>query len=388
MLEEHSRLSKNDIYYYTHLFKELSEIRLQHGEQDVLESEFQQLTHAEEIQSAFANAATMLNGDGISVVSALKDAENTIEKASSVFEKALPLASRLQSVLIEVRDIADEVEHIAEATEVNPTRLSEVSERLNAIYTLQKKHKVSTIAELLSLQEEFQHKIIFVDNIDERLDSTRKEYQRLQAQAQALAQQITDSRSKVFPNICAHVTTILSDLGIPNASFKVSHQLVENLTPTGQDSIDFLFSANKGVEVQNIVKVASGGEISRLMLSLKSLIAWTGDLPTIIFDEIDTGVSGEVADKMGQIIEELGKAIQVINITHLPQIAAKGISHFLVYKTETDNSTTTHIKKLTHEERIAHIAKMLSGQTITDAALKNARELLQYSKNILTEFKY
>jgi DNA repair protein RecN (Recombination protein N) len=377
MLEEQSRLSKNDIDYYTHLYRELHDISLQNGEQEELESEQQQLLHAGEIQTAFAGVAAMLGGDGICAVSVLKDAENALNKTGSVFEKAVPLASRLQSVLIEVRDIANEVERIAESTEVNPVRLNVVDERLDAIYTLQKKHKVATIAELLALHDEFEQKISFVDNIDERLDAARKEYEGLRAQALNLAQQITDTRRRVFPNICAHVTSILSDLGILNASFKVSHQISETLTTTGQDSIDFLFSANKGVEVQNIVKVASGGEISRLMLSLKSLIAWTGDLPTIIFDEIDTGVSGGVADKMGQIIEELGKAIQVINITHLPQIAAKGSAHYQVYKTETDDTTTTHIKKLAAEERITHIAKMLSGQSITEAALKNARELLR-----------
>jgi DNA repair protein RecN (Recombination protein N) len=377
MLEEQSRLSKNDIDYYTHLFKEIAEMRLQSGEQEELESEQQQLSHAEEIRIAFATAASMLNGDGNGAATILRDAENTLSKAGSVFERALPLATRLQSALIEVRDIAGEVERIAEATEVNPARLAQVSERLDAIYMLQKKHKVATIAELIALHDDFEQKISFVDNIDERLNAARREYERMAEQAQQLAQRITDSRRKVFPNICAHVTTILSDLGIPNASFKVSHQITQTLTPTGQDSIDFLFSANKGVEVQNIVKVASGGEIARLMLSLKSLIAWTGDLPTIIFDEIDTGVSGEVADKMGQIIEELGKAIQVINITHLPQIAAKGSAHYQVYKTETDSAAITQIKKLTHQERITQIAKMLSGQSITDAAMINAEELLK-----------
>jgi DNA repair protein RecN (Recombination protein N) len=376
-LEQQSRLSKSDIDYYTHLFAELSDARLQNGEQEQLEQEEQQLSHAGEIQAAFAAAAALLGGEEACAATILRDAENTIEKAGSVYEKALPIASRLQSVLIEVRDIASEVERIAATTDVNPERLSEVEQRLDTIYTLQKKHKVTSIAELITMQEEFQQKINLVDNLDERLAAARKEYERLQGHAQLLAQKITDSRSGVFANICSHVTTILSDLGIPNAAFKVSHEICANLTPTGQDAIDFLFSANKGVDVQNIVKVASGGEIARLMLALKSLVAWTGDLPTIIFDEIDTGVSGGVADKMGQIIEELGKKIQVINITHLPQIAAKGVEHFMVYKEETSSATITQIKKLTHEQRITQIAKMLSGQSISDAAIRNARELLQ-----------
>ncbi|GHT66253.1 DNA repair protein RecN [Bacteroidia bacterium] len=376
-LEEQSRLSKNDIDYYAHLFKELDEVQLQPDEQESLESEQQQLTYAEDIKASFAGVATLLNADNVCTTSLLKEAENTLEKISNVFEKASLLTVRLQSALIEIRDIANEVESIAESTEVNPARLSEVSERLDAIYMLQKKHKVNSIAELLTIHSELSQKINFVDNIDERLDAARKEYQRLQTQAKTLAQKITDARTKVFPAIVSHVTSMLSELGIPNATFKISHQFIDNLTVAGQDSIDFLFSANKGINVQDIVKVASGGEIARLMLSLKSLIAWTGDLPTIIFDEIDTGVSGEIADKMGEIIAELGKSIQVINITHLPQIASKGNAHYWVYKTENERDTTTHIKKLNEQERITEIAKMLSGQTLTDAAIKNAKELLK-----------
>lgn len=376
-LEEQARLSKNDLDYYNHLYQELDAANLEEGEQELLETEQQQLTHAEEIKLAFAKVSDMLLAEDGGVTTLLRNAEDVLEKMSSMFDKAEPLAYRLQSSLIEVRDIASEVERIAESTEVNPVRLEEVNDRLDLIFTLQKKHKVNTIGELIAVYDQLGQKVRFVDNIDEQLEQARKEQERLLKEALELATQLTKTRKQVFPAIESHVTMLLKELGIPNATFVVEHNESSSLTLNGKDIINFLFSANKGVAPLDIAKVASGGEMSRLMLSLKSLIAWTGNLPTIIFDEIDTGVSGEVADKMGEIIAELGKSIQIINITHLPQIASKGQTHFFVYKEDTLDGTATRIKQLSDKERIQEIAKMLSGQTITEAAIKNAQELLR-----------
>jgi DNA repair protein RecN (Recombination protein N) len=375
-LEEQARMSRGDLDYQTHLYNELQTANLREGEQTELETEQQQLTHAEEIKLTFSRVVDLLSGDEGGASRMLREAEIALEKMGNVFAKAEPLADRLRSSLIELRDVSNEVESIAEDTEVNPSRLQEVSERLDVIFTLQKKHKVNSVEELLQAQEQLRQKVGMVDNLDEQLAILRKQCAALRTEAEKLAEQISQTRQKVFSAIESHVVHILKELGIPNAAMVVQREDLPALGATGKDDIHFLFSANKGVAPLDIARVASGGEISRLMLSLKSLVAWTGNLPTIIFDEIDTGVSGEVADRMGAIISELGKSIQVINITHLPQIASKGQTHFFVYKEETSSGTATKIKQLSDTERVTAIARMLSGQTLTEAAMKNAKELL------------
>jgi DNA repair protein RecN (Recombination protein N) len=308
----------------------------------------------------------------------LREAAQQLEKMGAVFAKAEPLAERLQSALIEVKDVAHEVEMIAEGTEVNAARLDEVNARLDLIYDLQKKHRVATLDELIAVREQLAQKVNFVGNIDEQIEVARKEHSRLHEEAQRQAKQLSAARRKVFAAIEQHVVSTLKELGMPNATMRVDCATLPALAASGIDDLRFLFSANKGMAPQDIAKVASGGEMSRLMLSLKSLVAFTGELPTIIFDEIDTGVSGEVADRMGSIISELGKFIQVVNITHLPQIASKGKTHFCVYKDESGRGATTHIRRLLPEERVREIAKMLSGQKVTEAAVRNARELLNF----------
>ncbi|MDR3329369.1 MAG: DNA repair protein RecN [Prevotellaceae bacterium] len=375
-LEEQAQLSKSESDYLGHLFSELEAARLQADELEALESEQQQLAHAEEIKLAFVRAGALLSSDEAGATKALREAKAALDKMAGAFAKAEALATRLQNVLVEVKDIAHDVDAIAESTEVNAARLAEVSERLDLIFALLKKHRVNTLDELLAVREQLRQKVSFIGNLDELLAARRKERDALLANARALADQLSKARSSVFAGVESHVVNMLKSLGIPSPTMQVAHAALPALTPTGQDDIRFLFSANKGVPPQDIARVASGGEISRLMLCLKSLIAWTGNLPTIIFDEIDTGVSGEVADCMGKIIRELGKSIQVVNITHLPQIASKGQTHFLVYKQESGAGTTTNIRRLTEEERVREIAKMLSGQTLTDTAIKNAKELL------------
>ncbi|MDR1022712.1 MAG: DNA repair protein RecN [Prevotellaceae bacterium] len=376
-LEEQARLSQNDVDYFTHLLGELKAASLREGEQVELENERQQLTHAEEIKSTFTHVAALLSSEETCATKMLREAASILEKTGGVFAKAEPLADRLQSSLIEVRDVAHDVEAIAESTEVNVERLAEVTERLDLIYALQKKHKANSVEELIAAREQLEQKVCLVENMDEQLAVVRKERDALLDEAEKLAKQLSMTRCKVFPNIEAHVVDMLKELGMPSAAMLVEHAALPELAADGKDEIRFLFSANKGMQPQDIARVASGGEISRLMLSLKSLIAWTGNLPTIIFDEIDTGVSGEVADRMGKIISSLGKSIQVVNITHLPQIASKGQTHFLVYKEETGAGTITNIRQLSDSERVTEIAKMLSGQSLSEAAVKNAKELLR-----------
>lgn len=376
-LEEQARLSQKDVDYFTHLFNELKAAHLQEGEQAGLEDEQQQLTHAEEIKLTFTRVAALLSSEDACATKMLREACAMLEKMGGIFAKSEPLADRLQSSLIEVRDVAHDVEAVAESTEVNVARLAEVNERLDLIYALQKKHKVSSVEELIAVCDQLGQKVSSVENMDEQLAALRKQRDALLSEAKALAEHLSKARRKVFPAIESHVVGMLQELGMPSAAMQVEHAELTELAPTGKDEIRFLFSANKGMPPQDIARIASGGEISRLMLSLKSLVAWTGNLPTIIFDEIDTGVSGEVADRMGVIISELGKSIQVVNITHLPQIASKGQTHFLVYKLETASGTATAIRQLSDSERVTEIAKMLSGQSLSEAAIKNAKELLK-----------
>ncbi|MDR0687588.1 MAG: DNA repair protein RecN, partial [Prevotellaceae bacterium] len=326
-LEEQARLSQNDLDYFTHLLNELEAAHLQEGEQPELENEQQQLTHAEEIKLTFTHVAELLSSEEACATKMLREAGAMLEKMGGIFAKAEPLAGRLQSCLIEVRDVARDVEGIAENTEVNVARLSAVNERLDLIYALQKKHKASTVEELVAVREQLGQKVRLVENMDEQLAAARRERDALHGEAEKLAELLSRARCKVFPTIETYVVNMLQELGMPSAAMLVERAALPELAANGRDEIRFLFSANKGMQPQDIARVASGGEISRLMLSLKSLVAWTGNLPTIIFDEIDTGVSGEVADRMGKIISELGKSIQVVNITHLPQIASKGQTH-------------------------------------------------------------
>jgi DNA repair protein RecN (Recombination protein N) len=377
-LEEQARLSQKDVDYLTHLFNELKTANLQAGEQASLENEQQQLTHAEEIKLTFTRVAALLSSEEACATQMLREACAMLEKMGGIFAKSEPLADRLHSTLIEVRDVAHDVEAIAESTEVNVERLAEVNERLDLIYALQKKHKASSVEELMAACEQLGQKVSSVENMDEQLAALRKERDALLDEAKALAEQLSKARRKVFPAIESHVVNMLQELGMPSAAMQVERTELPELSPAGKDEIRFLFSANKGMPPQDIARIASGGEMSRLMLSLKSLVAWTGNLPTIIFDEIDAGVSGEVADRMGVIISELGKSIQVVNITHLPQIASKGQTHFLVYKVETTSGTATAIRQLSDGERVTEIAKMLSGQSLSEAAIKNAKELLRY----------
>ncbi|HAF29978.1 MAG TPA: DNA repair protein RecN [Bacteroidales bacterium] len=368
--------AKADLDYFQFQFDQLEALKLVDGEQEELEEELVKLNHAEEIKLNLSNSYNLLSGEEVAILSNLKQAKNSIASISKYMKEGDELAQRLDSVYIELQDINNEIEQLNEKVEHDPSRIEFIRERLDNIYSLEQKHKVSTVKELIQIQEELQNKLDLINSYDFETEKIKKEIESLHKELSSLANQISANRKLIIPKIENKVVEILKQLGIPNANFKVEQILVDEFLTTGKEIIKFLFSANKNVALEELSKVASGGEISRLMLSIKSLIVETTTLPTIIFDEIDSGTSGEIADKMGSIIKHMSEKMQVINITHLPQIASKGDYHYLVYKKDNHETTNTYIKLLTKDERINEIAKMLSGEALTDAAIQNARVLL------------
>jgi DNA repair protein RecN (Recombination protein N) len=371
-----SAKAKADYDYIKFQFEQLQQANLKDGEQNDLEIEIQELSNIEELKSGYEKLTALLSNEEISVVNMLKEAENILNRLSKVHLSSNDLFIRLENTLVEVKDIAEEANRISDTLEINPERLATVENRLNTIYDLQQKHRVATVPELLEIQKKYGDSLTEIEDFDETISKTQKSVDFNLGKVKELAQQISGSRKKTVPLIEKHVSTMLKSLGMPNIVFKVELTYSEHFSSDGADNITFLFSANRDMPPREISKVASGGEMSRLMLSLKSLLVKGINLPTIIFDEIDAGVSGEVADKMGNIIKELSAKTQVINITHLPQIAAKGNTHYLVYKEDSETATHTKVRKLDNDARVIEIAKMLSGSKITDAAMEHAKDLI------------
>lgn len=373
-----SELSKNELDYLQFQFDELQKAALTAGEQEELEQEQDTLTHAEEIKRNLLGCIAALNESEPSAVMMLKEALLQLNSAEKYNPEIRELSERLNSCLIEVKDILSEVGHIEQNSMINEARLEEVNARLDLIYSLQKKHRVSTDSELITVREDISEKLNHILFADEDIENLKELNRKLLAELSGLADELSKSRAKSIPKVESSVIEILKEIGMPNAILSIQNDLLpeDRFDITGKDQIKFLFSANKGQAPQPMNKVASGGELSRLMLSIKSLIAVHTALPTIIFDEIDTGISGEIALKVGTIMEKLSKNMQVIAITHLPQIASKGDSHYIVYKEEKADITYTNIKKLQQEERIMELAKMLSGNNPGESAIQNARELL------------
>lgn len=368
--------AKADLDYYQFQFDQLEALKLTDGEQGELEEELVQLNHAEEIKLKLSESFHLFSGEEISIISNLKQVKNAIESISKYIKEGENLTQRIESTYIELQDLNNEIEILNEKIEHDPERIEFIRERLDNIYSLEQKHKVSSVKELITIKEELQQKIDMINSYDFETEKIKKQLDLLLVELTNDANQISENRKVIIPKIENKVIEILQLLGIPNANFKVEQVPTEEFLPTGKEIIRFLFSANKNVTLEELSKVASGGEISRLMLSIKSLLVETTTLPTIIFDEIDTGTSGEIADKMGSIIKQMSKNMQVINITHLPQIAGKGDYHYLVYKKDNHETTNTYIKLLSQSERINEIAKMLSGEALTDAAIENAKVLL------------
>ena len=370
--------SHDDEEYLRFQLQQLTDAKLQDGEQADLEAEQEILEHAEEIKQALYSAGEALQTttDGNDALSLMRSAMQSLEHITSVLPVADELLQRLQSCNIELQDIADEIASQSDSVEYNPERLSFVSERLGTIYSLQKKHHLSSVAELLELQANLEQKLNLITNSDELLAELQKKRDAKRAEAAAIADKLHKKRTDAAKTLQKQISTILQSLGMPNVQFQVDMQTGE-LNSAGIDTATFLFSANKNVPPQPLSKIASGGEIARLMLSLKFILASKQNLPTIIFDEIDTGVSGIIAEKMAHIMSDMASyGRQVISITHLPQIAAIGQHHFKVYKDDTTDSTLSHIIPLTPEQRIEEIAHMLSGANLTEAALQNAKALL------------
>lgn len=370
--------SHDDEEYLRFQLQQLTDAKLQDGEQADLEAEQEILEHAEEIKQALYSAGEALQTttDGNDALSLMRSAMQSLEHITSVLPVADDLLQRLQSCNIELQDIADEIASQSDSVEYNPERLSFVSERLGTIYSLQKKHHLSSVAELLELQANLEQKLNLITNSDELLAELQKKRDAKRAEAAAIADKLHKKRTDAAKSLQKQISTILQSLGMPNVQFQVDMQTGE-LNSAGIDTATFLFSANKNVPPQPLSKIASGGEIARLMLSLKFILASKQNLPTIIFDEIDTGVSGIIAEKMAHIMSDMASyGRQVISITHLPQIAAIGQHHFKVYKDDTTDSTLSHIIPLTPEQRIEEIAHMLSGANLTEAALQNAKALL------------
>lgn len=357
-------------------FNQLKEAKLIDGEQDTLEEELKVMNHSQDITESLSTVSQIFDNDEIGVVSQLKTAANNIHRLGEYLGRADEFYERIDSAMIDIKDIAVEIDNILSNTEFSIERKNFVEDRLNMIYSLQQKHKAATIGELLDIQSDFEQKINLIDNFDEEIARLQRETADVESRLSEAAKQLTVKRMSVRKPVVEHVERMLNDLGMPNGRFEIVFSVLDGFAPSGADKIEFLFSANKNRPPLPISEIASGGEMSRLMLIVKSLISTTKALPTIIFDEIDTGISGEIAKKMGEIMEQMAENMQVIAISHLPQIASKGRTHYKVFKDETKDKTQTNIIQLSANERIMEIAEMMAGKNPSRLALDSAAEML------------
>ena len=362
--------------YNSHLYNELLEAKLIEDEQELLEEKLDKINNVEEIKQNLSEAFQLTTDENIGIQNLLFSLEQKLAKIASYSGEYQELLDRISSVKIESDDIIGEIETAYESVDFNPTEAEQLNDRLQLIYNLQKKHYVNTISELLTIQSELFKKVNTVENAEQSLLDQETIVKGIANKLDAVALKISDARSKIILKLSKQLADILADLGMPHARFQIKNTLSENYYKNGKDSLEFLFSANKGGQYGELKKVASGGELSRVMLAIKKILSENSQLPTIIFDEIDSGVSGEISNKMAHIMSKMSQKMQVITITHLPQIAAKGNQHYKVFKEEVNNITTTNLKQLSEDERIVEIAEMLSGKNISDSALTHAKELL------------
>lgn len=375
-LAEQEKQSKADSDYFNFLFGELENAALKENEQQELEQELELLNHVELIKSALSKSVFSLGSGENNINQQLNSVYTQISQVSKFDGSLEENVKRLQSVCIELKDITSEIEQIEEKINYSPERFDVVSQRLNEIYRLQQKHRVNSVAELLDIKNDIDRKLQNISSLETSIKKLELLISNKEKELQTSAETISVKRKSVFKEIEQKVVQILQQIGMPNARIKIEHKKSAAVNESGFDEIKFIFNANKGAELKEIDRIASGGELSRLMLAIKSIISRKKLLPTIIFDEIDSGVSGEVASKTGAIMKDLSKDMQVISITHLPQIAGKSDHHYLVYKKEEKNATFTHIKILQPEERVEVLAEMLSGSNITEASIKTAKQLL------------
>jgi len=362
--------------YNSHLYNELLEAKLLEDEQELLEEKLDKINNVEEIKQNLSEALQLTTDENIGIQNLLFSLEQKLAKIASYSGEYQELLDRISSVKIESDDIIGEIETAYESVDFNPSEAEQLNDRLQLIYNLQKKHYVNSISELLTIQSELFKKVNTVENAEQSLLDQETIVKGIANKLDAVALKISDARSKIILKLSKQLADILADLGMPHARFQIKNTLSENYYKNGKDSLEFLFSANKGGQYGELKKVASGGELSRVMLAIKKILSENSQLPTIIFDEIDSGVSGEISNKMAHIMSQMSQKMQVITITHLPQIAAKGNQHYKVFKEEVNNITTTNLKQLSEDERIVEIAEMLSGKNISDSALTHAKELL------------
>ena len=362
--------------YNSHLYNELFEAKLIEDEQELLEEKLEKINNVEEIKQNLSAALQISTDENIGIQNLLYSLEQKLTKIDSYSKEYQELSDRISSVKIELDDIIGDLESAFEQVDFNPSEATQLNDRLQLIYNLQKKHYVNSISELLTIQSALLLKVNTVENAEQSLLDQETIVKGIANKLDAVALKISEARSKIIPKLSKQLADILADLGMPHARFQIKNTPSENYYKNGKDSLEFLFSANKGGQYGELKKVASGGELSRVMLAIKKILSENSQLPTIIFDEIDSGVSGEVSNKMAHIMSQMSRKMQVITITHLPQIAAKGNQHYKVYKEEVNHITTTNLKQLSEDERIVEIAEMLSGKSISDSALTHARELL------------
>ena len=375
-LKERAAQSKQEEDYIRFQLDQLEEANLQPNEQEELEQEQETLSHAEEIKSSLYRVSSCLDGEEQGVVSLLKESLSSMDALERYFPRAKEIAERLRSAYIDLNDLASEMEGMIEDVEFNPDRLAWVNERLDTLYALQQKHRVSSVDDLIALRDQFRAQLTDIESFDEQIAALEKQVQDAYKELLQQAAVLSEQRKVAAVAFAQQLVQMVAPLGMPHTRFQVEVVPRKEPESDGMDEIRFLFSANKSMALQPVAQTASGGEISRLMLCIKAMIAGFTALPTIIFDEVDTGVSGDIADKMGHIVQDLGSKMQVFAITHLPQIAAQGEAHYFVYKEDVKDRTLTRIRPLDKEERIREVARMLSGSALTEASLANAKDLL------------
>ncbi|WP_274476471.1 DNA repair protein RecN [Mangrovimonas aestuarii] len=362
--------------YNSFLLNELVEAKLVDGELESLEEEYETLNNIEDIKEKLSGSYKLLNDEQIGVLSTLNSIKHQMQSVAGYSEKYALVSQRVNSSLIELDDVFAELEQLHDELEADPNRLDEVNTKLQLLHNLMKKHMVSSISELLAIKTELEDKVTATENIEDTIKEKEAAVVKLQKEIDAIAKAIHNKRLKVLPDLVSQLETLLSDLGMPNARFNVELLETESYLSNGKDEIAFLFSANKGGRFNVLKKAASGGELSRIMLAIKYILSKYIQLPTIMFDEIDTGVSGEISNKMGDIMKQMSQTMQVFAITHLPQIAAKGHAHFKVYKEDVEDVTQTNLVQLGHDERVAEIAQMLGGVELSNSAIAHAKQLL------------
>ncbi|MBP1639040.1 MAG: recN [Bacteroidetes bacterium] len=375
-LKETAQQQKAESDFLQFQFNQLNEAQLAEGEQEQQEQELQLLSHAEEIKTELSKAAYLIDDANGSAIIPLKEALIALRRAEKLYPNGSEWLQRLESAVIELRDIAAELNKTQENIDVDPAKAEQIKQRLDLLYTLEQKHRVNSVEELISLRDKIDQQLQQIESLDDEIERLEKEAKKRHEEMLHAGAKLSTKRKAALPQIEKHLVTQLKQLGMPDIRFEVRITPRAEWNTTGNDDIQFYFSANKNSQLQPVAETASGGEISRVMISLKSLVASTKSLPTIIFDEIDMGISGEVANAMSLIMKNLGTYMQVIAITHLPQIAAQGSTHYKVFKNNTKETTETSIKQLTNNERITEIASMLSGDSISQAAIENAKQLL------------